>query len=269
VGAGPTGVELAGTLGEINRFTISRDYRRVDSHDTRVFLVEAGPRILTPFSEKLATHAVRDLESLGVSVLLNTRVMSADKDGVMIVRGAAEPERIEAATVLWAAGVQPSQLNTRLDGHLDRQGRVVVGADLSLAGHSDVFVIGDQAHFADPSGKPLPGVAPVAMQQGRHLVKNLKREASGLAREPFRYLDKGQMATIGRSRALVEFGGLRLTGWLAWVAWLFIHIYYLIDFRNRVAVFFEWGWSYLTFRRGARLILSREWRSFRKPSAHP
>lgn len=263
VGGGPTGVELAGTLGEINRYTVSRDYRRARSEDTSVYLVEAGARILPSFSEELAARGARDLAALGARVLARTLVTNVDARGVEVKDAAGAVSRIEAATVIWAAGVQPSLLGKALGVPLDRQGRVIVAADLSLPGHPEVFVIGDQAHFED-GPRVLPGVAPVAMQQGRHVATNLRLDREGRAREPFRYFDKGQMATVGRNRALVEMGDWKLVGWFAWVAWLFVHILYLIDFRNRLLVLTQWFWSYVTFHRGARLILSKEWRSFGK-----
>jgi len=259
VGAGPTGVELAGTLGEINQFSISGDFRRLSPKDTRIYLIEAGPRILPSFSEALGARARRDLESLGVEVLTGTKVLGIDDKGVDVE--GARTGRIRAATVLWAAGVQASPINRRLGLALDRAGRVPVGEDLSLAGHPEVFVIGDQAH-REQDGKTLPGVAPVAMQQGAFVARALRAELESRPRGVFRYRDKGQMATIGRSRAVAEVGPLRMTGWLAWMAWLFVHILYLLDFRNRFFVLLEWTWSYVSFRRGARLILSKAWRSF-------
>lgn len=270
VGGGPTGVELAGAFAEINRFALGGDFRRVRPDETRVFLLEAGPRILPSFPESLAARAVRDLSSLGVSVLTSTRVTNVDAEGVEVqaaapVAGAAlpAPTRLAASTIVWAAGVQPSPLNRLLGVGLDRQGRVPVGADLSLAGRPEVFVLGDQAHF-EQAGQVLPGVATVAMQQGSYLARTLRRDARGQPREPFRFKDKGQMATIGRSRGIVDSRGLRVTGWLAWMMWLLVHIYYLIDFRNRLIVLLQWAWSYATYGRGARLILSKEWRSFGK-----
>lgn len=256
VGGGPTGVELAGAIGEMSRFTLARDFRRIDSKLSRVVLVEAGPRILPTFSQKLASQAVRDLESLGVQVWTESKVTDIDDEGVSIGR-----ERIEAATVLWAAGVEASALNRQLGGTLDRQGRIHVLSDLSLPEHPEVFVAGDQAYVEGPSGKPLPGVAPVAMQQGEYLAKKIRDVVRGEpSTDPFEYHDKGQMATIGRRRAVLQVGKVEMSGFAAWFAWLIVHIYYLVGFKNRLFVVLQWGWAYLTFRRGARLIVDRDWR---------
>jgi NADH dehydrogenase len=256
VGGGPTGVELAGAIGEMSRFTLARDFRRIDSKLARVMLVEAGPRILPMFSEKLAGRAVRDLEHVGVQVWTQSLVTDVDSRGVSI-----GSERIEAATVLWAAGVSASSLNADLGAPLDRQGRVRVLPDLSLPGHPEVFVAGDQAHTPGAGGNPLPGVAPVAMQQGAYLAQKIRKLARGEPdTEPFSYTDKGQMATIGRRRAVLQIGKLELSGFTAWLAWLVVHVYYLVGFKNRLFVVLQWGWAYLTFRRGARLIVDRDWR---------
>jgi NADH dehydrogenase len=256
VGAGPTGVELAGALGEMSRFTLARDFRHIDPKLTRVILVEAGPRILPAFRPELASRATRDLEGLGVQVWTASPVSEVDAAGVAIGR-----ERIQSATVLWAAGVQASELGSTLGAPLDEQGRVRVGPDLSLPGHPEVFVAGDQAHCPGPDGAPLPGVAPVALQQGRYVARTLLAEARGRPRHPFRYRDKGRLATIGRSRAVCEIGRLRFGGLPAWLLWLVVHIYYLVGFKNRLFVVVQWAWFYLTYGRGARLIVSREWRS--------
>jgi NADH dehydrogenase len=255
VGGGPTGVELAGAIGEMSRFTLARDFRNIDSKLARVILIESGPRILPMFSEDQAGRATRDLETLGVQVWTSCKVTHIDAAGVE-----AGAERIRAATVLWAAGVEASTLGRQLNAETDRQGRVIVENDLSLKANPNVFVIGDMAHFAHQTGKPLPGTAPVAMQQGRFVARTILRDLRGQAREPFHFVDKGQMATIGRSRAILEFGRLHLAGWTAWFLWLLIHIYYLAGFKNRVLVVAQWAWSYLTFGRGARLIVNKEWR---------
>jgi len=250
VGGGPTGVELAGTIGEMSRYTLTEDFRSINSKQTRVFLLEAGPRVLPMFDEKLADRAVRDLETLGVQVWVSKAATGIDEQGVQV-----GDERIEAATVLWAAGVEASPLGACLGTELDRQGRVVVADDLSLPDHSNVFVAGDQASSASESGRPLPGIAPVAVQQGRFVADTIARDLAGESRRLFSYVDKGQMATVGRNRAILESGPVRLTGFLAWIAWLVVHIYYLTGFRNRLLVVLQWAWSYVTYRRGARLIV--------------
>lgn len=258
VGGGPTGVELAGAIGEMSRYTLARDFRRIDPRRTHVVLIEAGPRILPAFTEKSAAHATRDLASLGVQVRLNSKVTSVTADGVEL--GSA---RIHAATVLWAAGVRASEIGRSLGVECDSAGRVLVGPDLSVPGHPEVFVAGDLAHAIDQKTKRvLPGVATVAMQQGVHFAKTVLAERSGGARQPFRFVDLGQMATIGRSRAVCEIGGLRFAGRLAWWLWLLVHIYRLSGFRNRLSVLVHWAWSYFTFGRGARLIVPREWREY-------
>jgi NADH dehydrogenase len=255
VGGGPTGVELAGAIGEMSRFTLAKDFRKIDATLARVVLLEAGPRILPMFSEKQAARATRDLEHLGVQVWTNSAVTRIDADGVE-----AGSDRLRAATVLWAAGVKASPLGESAGLAIDRQGRVLVEKDLSIPGHSRVFVAGDQASFTHQTGKPLPGTAPVAMQQGRYIAGAIRRDLAGLPRKPFHFKDKGQMATIGRSRAIVEIGKLKLAGFIAWLMWLVVHIYYLTGFKNRLLVVLQWAWSYLSFRRGARLIVNKEWR---------
>jgi NADH dehydrogenase len=258
VGGGPTGVELAGAIGEMSRFTLAKDFRNIDAKLARVILLEAGPRILPMFSEEQAARATRDLEHLGVQVWTRSAVTKIDAGGVEI-----GGERIHAATVLWAAGVQASSLGEAAGLQVDRQGRVLVESDLSVKGHPNVFVAGDQAAFTHQTGKPLPGTAPVAMQQGRYLARTIGRELAGKSRQPFRFVDKGQMATIGRSWAIVEFGRLKIAGFPAWILWLVVHIYYLTGFKNRLLVVLQWAWSYVSFRRGARLIVSKEWRFHR------
>lgn len=260
VGGGPTGVELAGAIGEMSRYTLTKDFRNIDPKVTRIILVEAGPRILSSFSEKLSSQATRDLEKLGVQVWTSSYVTNVNESGIEIGE-----EKIQSATVLWAAGVQASGLGRKMGLELDNQGRVVVEPDLSLKEYPNVFIAGDQAHaIQESTGKPLPGLAPVALQQGRFIAKNILKELKQQPRKEFRYLDKGQMATIGRSRAIVETGGVRFGGFIAWVAWLLIHIYYLAGFKNRFFVTMHWGWSFLAFRRGARLIVTKEWRYYNK-----
>ena len=258
VGGGPTGVELAGAIGEMSRFTLAKDFRHIDPRQTRVILVEAGPRILPSFDEKLAARAMRDLESLGVQTWTGGAVTDITSDGVTI-----GTEHIAACTVLWAAGVRASEIGRTLPGvTLDRSGRVEVDDHLNIPQHAEVFVAGDMSRSVDANGKQLPGVALVAMQQGIYFAETLRADLRGKARKPFRYHDLGQMATIGRSRAITEFGRLRLTGLFAWWFWLIVHIYRLSGFRNRLSVLIQWAWSYWTFGRGARLIVGKEWRAY-------
>lgn len=259
VGGGPTGVELAGALGEMSRFTLARDFRHIDSKLARLILIEAGDRILSTFSRDQSSRATRDLESLGVQVWTHSTVTKIDADGVQVGH-----EHIRAKTVLWAAGVQASALNRSLGVPLDRQGRVSVGPDLSIEGHRNVFVIGDQCRFEHQGGQPLPGLAPVAMQQGRFAARTILDDIAGRPRSTFHYFNKGQMATIGRSRAVAEFGQFRLNGFVAWLAWLLVHVYYLTGFKNRFFVVVQWALSYLTYRRGARLIVSKDWHITRR-----
>ena len=263
VGGGPTGVELAGAIGEMSRFTLARDFRNIDPKLTRIVLLEAGPRILPSFDAGLASRATRELEQLGVQVWTHSRVTGISERGVSV-----GDDQLTACTVLWAAGVQASPLGRDLRSARDPQGRVMVREDLSVPGHAEVFVVGDQAHCC-PSGaaRPLPGVATVALQQGRYVADVIRADLAGTARAPFRFRDKGQMAAIGRRRAVMERGRLRSTGVFAWLAWLLVHIYFLSGFRNRLAVLMKWGWSYLTFARGSRLIVSQDWRSYADPPA--
>jgi NADH dehydrogenase len=264
VGGGPTGVELAGAIGEMSRYTLARDFRAIDPRQTRVILVEAGPRILPAFDEKLAARAMRDLESLGVQVWTNARVSDIDDHGVRIGN-----EQLAAATVLWSAGVRAADIGRTLQVPLDSAGRVLVETDLSIRGHPEIFVAGDLSNCRDADGQPLPGVAAVAKQQGMYVAATIRSELAGRTRLPFRYVDKGKMATIGRSRAVCEMGKLRFSGWFAWWVWLLVHIYYLSGFRNRVSVFLQWAWSYLTLERGARLIVDKEWRAYAADPASP
>jgi NADH dehydrogenase len=250
VGGGPTGVELAGAIGEMSRFTLARDFKSIDASSARVFLIEAGPRILASFSEQLAARAVRDLENLGVQDWTSSMVTAIDADGVEIGK-----ERLRAGTVLWAAGVTASPVGKTLGAQIDRQGRVVVEPDLSVTGWPNIFVAGDLALFTHQTGSGLPGTAPVAMQQGRYVGEMIRADLKGEPRRPFHFADKGQMATIGRSRAITEIGRLKFSGFPAWLVWLAVHIYYLTGFRNRLFVVLQWAWSYLTFGRGARLIV--------------
>lgn len=249
VGGGPTGVELAGALAEIARHSLAKDFRSIDSRMSSIILLEAGPDILTAFPESLRASAEKALLELGVLVRKNAMVTRIE-DGCVFV-GA---EQIHAATILWAAGVSASALGRDLGVPLDRAGRVVVEPDLSIPGHPEVFVLGDLALFLHQGGKPLPGVAPVAMQQGKHTADSIARRVAGETPLPFRYVNLGNMATIGRAKAIVDFGWLRLSGWIAWFLWLFVHIMNLQGYRNRLLVLLQWGWAYFTYQRSGRLI---------------
>ena len=250
VGGGPTGVELAGAIAEISRHVLVADFRHVDPREARIVLVEAGPRILPTYSETSSENARAELVRLGAEVRTGAPVTAVDAGGIAIGNG----DRIDAATVLWAAGVAASPIGTFLGVPLDRKGRVVVEPDLTIPGRPEIFVIGDLAFFTHQGDRPLPGVSPVAMQQGRHVARSIRRRLAGNSAEPFHYFDKGSMAVVGRSAAVAEVFGLKLKGLPAWLAWCFLHIFYLIGFRNRFIVMFEWAWSYVSYQRGARLI---------------
>jgi NADH dehydrogenase len=249
VGAGPTGVELAGTLAEIARHTLSHEFRRIDPAKARVVLLEGADRVLPPYPPDLSEKARRQLEALGVEVRTGALVTDVDRHGVCI-----GPDRIPSRTVLWAAGVAASPVGRSLGGAVDRAGRVRVEKDLTLPGRPDVFVVGDLA-AVEQDGRPVPGVAPAAMQMGRHAALNVRRSIAGRPLAPFRYVDKGSLATIGRKAAVADFGRLHLAGFVAWVAWLAIHIFFLIGFRNRLVVLLDWAWAYVSYQRSARLIL--------------
>ncbi len=260
VGAGPTGVELAGAISELSQHTILKEFRNIDPAMAKILLIEAGPRVLAQFDEKLGVRAKNDLEELGTDVRLNTRVLEVNEQGLK-----TEKEFIASRTVIWAAGVAPSVTGRELSESdsqvkLDPSGRVMVNDDLSVPGFKNVFVLGDQAHFKGKEGRPLPGLAPVAMQQGRHAALNVLNLIQGKATISFRYLDKGQMATIGRKRAVVQAGKIKFGGFIAWLAWLLIHVYYIIGFKNRLFILMQWTWSYVTFSRSARLIVDKDWR---------
>lgn len=257
VGAGPTGVELAGTLGEMARHTLKHDFRAINPADARIFLVEGLDRVLPSYPPELSAKAQAALARLGVSVRTGAIVTDIQSDAVTL-RCGERSERIPTRTVLWAAGVQASPLGRALaaaaGATLDRVGRVVVEPDLSLPGHPEIFVIGDLAHFSHQTGKPLPGVAPVAMQQGRYVAKLVERRLRGEEMPPFHYKDYGSMATIGRAAAVADLGRLRFSGFFAWLTWLFIHLMYLVQFENRVLVLMQWALNYFTRNRYARLI---------------
>jgi NADH dehydrogenase len=248
VGGGPTGVELAGTLAEIARQTRA-EFRNVDTHTTRIVLIEAGPTILPAFAPALRDAARRSLVRLHVEVRENTRVTGVDAGGVML-----GTERLEAGTILWTAGVAASPITMTLGVPLDRAGRVIVERDLSVPGHPEAFVIGDAAAFLDAEGHQLPGVAQVAMQGGTHAARTIVRRLRGKPAQPFVYHDRGSMAIIGRGSAIADIRGLRFSGPIAWLAWLFLHIFELIGFRNRLVVMIEWATAYFTRQRSVRLI---------------
>jgi NADH dehydrogenase FAD-containing subunit len=249
IGGGPTGVELVGAIAELARKALVADFRKVAAHQARVVLIEAGPRLLPAFPERLSGIARRALERLGVEVRLGVPVTACDAEGVMV-----GDERIQAGVVLWAAGVAASPAAKWLGAESDRAGRVKVGADLSLPGQPEIFVIGDTALVSDADGRPLPGIAPAAKQAGQYVAKAIGARLRDRAPAPFRYRHLGNLATIGRTAAVADFGWLRLSGGIAWLLWGLVHIYFLIGFRSRLAVALDWLWAYLTFQRGARLI---------------
>jgi NADH dehydrogenase len=273
VGGGPTGVELAGTLAEISRHALAHEYRAIDPKMAHILLLEGGPRIVPAYAADLSRSAQEQLQHLGVEVRTSSAVTQIGPGAIYVGK-----TRLSATVILWAAGVAASPLGKQLDAPVDRAGRVLVQPDMSLPGHPEVFVIGDLAALNDVDGKLLPGVAPVAMQQGDYVAKLIRREIksgqgapflASFARKPllsepkggdveprlpFRYWDKGSLATIGRAAAVAEFGKIHISGFIAWLAWLFVHILFLIGFRNRLLVFIQWAWSYVTYERGARLI---------------
>ena len=261
VGGGPTGVELAGALGEMVHFTLARDFRNIDPGKACIYLIEAGERILPTFSEPLAARAVRDLESMGVKVMSACPVTAVTDDSVT-----AGGKTIPTKTVIWAAGVKAVDLEITPATERDGRGRIKVGPDLSIPGYPNVLVVGDQGHCLDKDGRPIPGVATAALQQGTFAGRTIRRDLCGEARRDFVYFDKGQMAMIGRRRAIIESGRLKMGGWLAWVAWVVIHVWYLTGFANRLLVMIQWAWAYFFYRKGARLILNRDW-TFYGPKA--
>ena len=249
IGGGPTGVEMAGALAEISRHSLAKDFRHFDPGSARILLIEGGPAILSAFPADLQQAAMKDLQRLGVTVRTNSIVTNVSPGVVSI-----GSESIRAETVLWAAGVSASPLGAALGAPLDRAGRVKVLPDLTIPGTPNVFVIGDLANLAGDDGRPLPGVAQVAIQMGKHAVHNILRAIEHQPLRPFHYHDLGNMATIGRASAIADFGSFRLSGLLAWLAWLFVHILNLIGFRNRLVVLVQWAWAYFTYQRGIRLI---------------
>lgn len=249
IGGGPTGVELAGTLAEIGRRVMAHEFRSIDPEKTRIILLEGGPRVLPTYPEDLSRSAEEQLRRLGVEVRTSALVTAVEPSAVYIGQ-----TRLPAAVILWTAGVAASPLGRKLGVPVDRAGRVLVNPDLSIPGHPEVFVVGDLAFLEDVSGKVVPGVAPAAMQEGKAAAHNIGRDLKGQSRKAFRYFDKGNLATIGRAAAVAEFGKVHVSGFLAWLGWLFIHIFFLIGFRNRLIVLIQWAWSYFTYERGARLI---------------
>jgi NADH dehydrogenase len=253
IGGGPTGVELAGTLAEIARHALNHEFRNIDPRLSRILLIEGGPRVLPAYSEELSRKAEAQLRRLGVEVRTSHMVTGIEPGAVWV-----GDERIPSQVVLWAAGVAASPLGRKLGVAIDRAGRVLVQPDLSIPGHPNVFVVGDLAALPDENGKMLPGVASVAIQEGQAVADNIARDLNSQPqsqpRRNFRYNDKGSLATIGRAAAVAQFGKFELSGYFAWLAWLFVHIFFLIGFRNRLIVMIQWAWSYLTYERGARLI---------------
>jgi NADH dehydrogenase len=249
IGGGPTGVELAGALSELAKFVLDRDFRRIDPSAATVHLIEAGPRLLPSFPTDLAESAVSQLRELGVVVRTGAAVTSIEP-GVVVLGD----ERIHCSTVVWAAGVRAAPFTKALGVPLDKMGRVLVEKDLSVPGYPRVFVIGDAARLDGKDGKALPGVSPVAMQQARTVAKSIRRLLVGKDAVTFEYFDKGTMATIGRRRAIAMIDRMHMSGFIAWMAWLLVHIWYLIGFKNRIVVMITWAWSYVTYRRGARII---------------
>ncbi|HEX5035970.1 MAG TPA: NAD(P)/FAD-dependent oxidoreductase [bacterium] len=257
IGGGPTGVEMAGALAELAHDTLKGEFKRIDPTWARIVLIEGVDRILPPYPEKLSEKARASLEKLGVEVRTGTLVTEV-RDGAVTMKRGEETETIEAATIFWAAGVQASPvgkiLAAKTGASLDRAGRVLVEKDLTVPGHPEIFVIGDLANFSHQGGKPLPGIAPVAMQQGRYVADLVQRRINGAPQWPFVYQDKGSLAVIGRNAAVADLGNLRFSGFPAWLLWVFVHIRYLIEFDNKALVLFQWAWNYLTRKRGARLI---------------
>lgn len=253
VGGGPTGVELAGAIAEISKKTMRKDFRRIDPSKTKIILVEGMDRILTTYDESLSKAAVKSLESMGVNVVLNKRVTNITSEGVQVGE-----EFISTTNVYWAAGNQASSILKTLNTELDRAGRVVVESDCSIKEDPNIFVIGDAANFKNGGGKILPGIAPVAIQQGKYVASIIKKEIPKEKRKPFKYFDKGTMATIGRAKAVMQIGKFKASGFFAWLSWAFVHIMYLIGFRNRYMVMSGWIWHYLNMKNGIRLITNKQ-----------
>jgi NADH dehydrogenase len=249
IGGGPTGVEMSGAIAEIAYKTMFKNFRKIKPENSKIFLIEATPFILPVYSQKLSLRAKKDLEELGVNVIVGKKVTNVTEEGVQV-----EDSFIPSVNVIWAAGNQGSAILKTLEVPMDRQGRVIVEKDLTIPGHPNIFVIGDAAHAAGPDGKPLPGIAPTAIQQAKYVAKLIKTNKPPQERLPFKYFDKGSMATIGKSRAIVSVGKIQFAGFFAWLTWCFIHIVYLIGFRNRFSVMAGWMYTFFTGSRGVRLI---------------
>src|SRR5881397_1367189 len=261
IGGGPTGVEMAGAIAEIARYTLAKDFRHIDPSQARVILVEGEPRLLAAFPEDLSASAMKQLVDLGVEVRTGTRATNLTETGLQV-----GDEFIPCRVKIWAAGNNASFVGKTLGVPVDRVSRVVVNDDLTIPGHPEVQVIGDLANYSQQTGEPLPGVSPVAMQQGRHAARNILRMITNRKPRRFRYWDKGSMATIGRNKAVADLNFVHLSGLPAWLVWLFVHIIFLVGFRNRLAVLFQWAWAYFTFNKGARLI-TRNFQSETRPPA--
>src|SRR5881398_1792162 len=261
IGGGPTGLEMAGAIAEISRYTLAKDFRHIDPSEARVILIEGEPRLLAAYPEDLSASAKKQLMDLGVEVRTGARATNLTEAGVQ-VNGEFIPCRVK----IWAAGNNASFVGKTLRAPVDRVGRVIVNDDLTIPGHPEVQVIGDLANFSHQTGQPLPGISPVAMQQGRHAARNILRMIRGQKPEPFHYFYKGTMATIGRNKAVADLNFVHLSGLPAWLVWLFVHIIFLVGFRNRLAVLFQWAWAYFTFNKGARLI-TRNFQSETRPPA--
>lgn len=254
IGAGPTGVELAGTMSEVAKRTLVKDFRKIDPKEARILLLEGSPRVLPQYPERLSASAARQLIHLGVEIRTGTMVTGLEPGAVYL-----GDEKIRTERVFWAAGVAASAIGQSLGAPVDRFGRVIVQPDLAIKGHPEVSVIGDLAAVTDSNGKQVPGVAPAAIQMGRYVAKKIRSRLQGISVAPFAYRDKGSLATIGRAAAVGYFGKRQISGLFAWLAWLFIHIYFLIGFRNRIFVVLNWAWTYLSFQSGARLITYYDW----------
>ncbi|CAM2005713.1 NAD(P)/FAD-dependent oxidoreductase [Acanthopleuribacter pedis] len=261
VGAGPTGVELAGALGELAHYTMRRNFRTIDPADAEVILVEGSDRVLPPYAPVLSAKAQRALEKLGVTVMSGTRVTDISSNTITLQRGDGEPESLAAGTVLWAAGVKATAFGRRVaeqtGAETDRAGRIKVTPELTIPGHPYIYVLGDLAHIEQKNGNLVPGVAPAAMQMGKYAAKAVAARLAGKEPAPFRYFDKGSMAVIGRNAAIAQIANLKLSGFPAWMIWAFIHIHFLIEFGNKMVVSMQWGWNYFTRKRGARLITGK------------